>query len=61
MRCAGDWTTAFAKAVGADFDAKEKKGSISDVKVLQPPVGKVLPRVMVDGSASAFRKDIVAS
>lgn len=44
MRCVGDWTNAFAKSVGVDWDAKdigEKDESEGDGAVVAPPVGKV--------------------
>ncbi|KAJ6480710.1 NADPH oxidase [Mycena vitilis] len=48
IRVEGDFTTALAKAVGCDFDSKKGEKS-SDGIVLQPPVNRALPRVMVDG------------
>ena len=53
IRCVGDWTTAFAKALGADFEARPEKGERGSIDagamVVGPPVGKVLPRIMIDG------------
>lgn len=75
-RVAGDWTTAFAKALGCDLDsspkashsgesprddnktkrqttvavsAKEGKLGGGEGKVVELPLHKNLPRVMVDG------------
>ncbi|KAK4685370.1 hypothetical protein P7C73_g4778, partial [Tremellales sp. Uapishka_1] len=56
IRCAGDWTTAFAKALGADFDAKPKMDDFGGT-VIAPPVGRVLPRVMVDGPFGSASED----
>jgi NADPH oxidase len=41
IRCVGDWTTAFAKALGANLDEKATKGNSSEGAVVAPPVGKV--------------------
>ena len=43
IRVVGDFTAAFAKSLGCDFDAKDlpEKG---EGKVVPPPVNKVLPR-----------------
>jgi len=52
IRCIGDWTNEFARAVGADFDTQQNSGVElgSDTgKVITPSVGRVLPRVMIDG------------
>ncbi|CAK5264030.1 unnamed protein product [Mycena citricolor] len=48
VRVEGDWTTAMAEAVGCDFPKKGAKGA-SESKVVPPPMGRALPRVMVDG------------
>ncbi|OCF37561.1 hypothetical protein I316_00687 [Kwoniella heveanensis BCC8398] len=58
IRCVGDWTTAFAKALGADFDAKTtNKEEASGGKVIKSPVNKVLPRVMIDGPFGSASED----
>ncbi|KAJ7261404.1 NADPH oxidase [Mycena haematopus] len=56
IRVEGDFTTAFAKALGCDFGGKgekDKKGDVAGGKVIgtntNPPVNRTLPRVMVDG------------
>lgn len=41
IRCAGDWTTAFAKVLGANVDEKAPKGNVSEGPVVSPLVGKV--------------------
>ncbi|KAJ7627849.1 NADPH oxidase [Mycena polygramma] len=48
IRVEGDFTTALAKAVGCDFDSKKGEKNTDGI-VLQPPVNRALPRVMVDG------------
>ncbi|ORY26889.1 NADPH oxidase [Naematelia encephala] len=61
IRSAGDWTTAFAKALGANFDAKSEKDRTEKEDgggvILSPPVGKVLPRIMVDGPFGSASED----
>jgi NADPH oxidase len=55
IRVEGDFTTAFAKALGCDFGGKGEKGSkdAAGGKVIgtntNPPINRTLPRVMVDG------------
>ncbi|WVQ97829.1 hypothetical protein IAU59_004944 [Kwoniella sp. CBS 9459] len=58
IRCVGDWTTAFAKALGANFDAKpSKEEAAKGGKVIESPVNKVLPRVMIDGPFGSASED----
>ncbi|ODO03125.1 hypothetical protein I350_05970 [Cryptococcus amylolentus CBS 6273] len=57
IRCVGDWTTAFAKSLGANFDAKPSKSDEAGGKVVSPPINKVLPRVMVDGPFGSASED----
>ncbi|KAI9635465.1 ferric reductase NAD binding domain-containing protein [Dioszegia hungarica] len=60
MRCVGDWTNAFAKSVGVDWDAKdigEKDEGEGEGAVVAPPVGKVLPRIMLDGPFGSASED----
>ncbi|KAF8181215.1 NADPH oxidase B [Mycena galopus ATCC 62051] len=47
IRVEGDFTTALAKAVGCDFESK--KGSEGTAAVVNPPINRTLPRIMVDG------------
>ncbi|KAJ7453219.1 ferric reductase NAD binding domain-containing protein, partial [Mycena latifolia] len=47
IRVEGDFTTALAKAVGCDFEAK--KGVEPGSTVVNPSLSRTLPRVMVDG------------
>lgn len=60
----GDFTSALAKAVGCDFDKDKKKGG-DDIggKVVgtaaNPPVNRVLPRVMVDGPFGSASEDFL--
>ncbi|ORX34383.1 ferric reductase NAD binding domain-domain-containing protein [Kockovaella imperatae] len=61
IRVVGDWTTAFAKALGADLgDSQQKKieetGGAREL-VLSPSVGKVLPRIMIDGPFGSASED----
>ena len=57
IRVVGDFTTALAKALGCDFDSKEKGGSKSTGTGTKPPINKVLPRVMVDGPFGSASED----
>jgi len=64
IRVAGDFTSEFAKALGCDFDSKpEKGGEKSGGKVVgtdaNPPVNRVLPRVMVDGPFGSASEDFL--
>jgi len=64
IRCAGDFTSALANAVGCDFDSKGAK-AVSDAggKVIgtntNPPLNRVLPRVMVDGPFGSASEDFL--
>ena len=59
----GDFTSALAKAVGCDFDSKGEKGDVGGAggKVVgtatNPPINRVLPRVMVDGPFGSASED----
>lgn len=60
IRVVGDFTAAFAKALGCDFDSKvskdaEKQGG----RVVPPPVDRVMPRVMVDGPFGSASEDFL--
>ncbi|KAF7986117.1 hypothetical protein HWV62_41557 [Athelia sp. TMB] len=62
IRVVGDFTAALAKAVGCDFDSKsEKDVSQAGGKVVgtssNPPLNRVLPRVMVDGPFGSASED----
>jgi len=64
IRVIGDFTTALAKAVGCDFDAKEDKGDIpAGGKVvgtnINHPRVSTLPRVMVDGPFGSASEDFM--
>jgi len=62
IRVVGDFTSALAKAVGCDFDSKDgKEASTAGGKVVgtatNPPINRVLPRVMVDGPFGSASED----
>jgi len=57
IRVAGDFTTALAKAVGCDFDTKEKSGGTVLGTDTNPPLNRTLPRVMVDGPFGSASED----
>ncbi|KAG9102315.1 hypothetical protein FS749_007198 [Ceratobasidium sp. UAMH 11750] len=63
IRVVGDFTTAFSKALGCDFDAKSKGGEKEKSKVVgtqaNPPINRVLPRVMVDGPFGSASEDFL--
>lgn len=63
IRVAGDWTTAMSKAVGCDFGKKGDKEKDAGGKVIgtntNPPINKVLPRVMVDGPFGSASEDFL--
>jgi len=51
VRVVGDWTRAYAKALGCDTSSKQPKG-------LEPGVNKLLPRVLVDGPFGSASEDV---
>ena len=59
IRVVGDWTNAFAKALGCDFDSKDRPEKGDEGKVVPPPVNRVLPRVMVDGPFGSASEDFL--
>ncbi|KAG6334889.1 hypothetical protein ID866_4198 [Astraeus odoratus] len=64
IRAAGDFTTALAKAVGCDFDSdKVKEVDATGGKVIgtntNPPLNRVLPRVMIDGPFGSASEDFL--
>jgi len=67
IRVAGDFTREFAKALGCDFDKKSDKGEKGEKdpggKVVgtstNPPLNRVLPRVMVDGPFGSASEDFL--
>ncbi|EIW79665.1 NADPH oxidase B [Coniophora puteana RWD-64-598 SS2] len=65
IRVAGDFTTALAKAVGCDFDSKEKVKEVDEAGGVvlgtnsNPPLNRVLPRVMVDGPFGSASEDFL--
>lgn len=64
IRVAGDFTTALAQSLGCDFDSKKDKGADkAGGKVIgtdvNPPVNKILPRIMVDGPFGSASEDFL--
>ncbi|KAL5514066.1 hypothetical protein ACEPAG_2827 [Sanghuangporus baumii] len=59
IRVVGDFTNAFAKALGCDFDSKGAPEKGDDPRVVPPPVNRVLPRVMVDGPFGSASEDFL--
>ncbi|KAG8982476.1 hypothetical protein FRB93_008023 [Tulasnella sp. JGI-2019a] len=66
IRVVGDFTAALAKALGCNFDEKPKKGekgADGGPKIIDtaanPPLNKVLPRVMVDGPFGSASEDFL--
>jgi len=63
IRVTGDFTTALAKVVGCDFDAKKDKGdTLAGGKVVGTninPKVSTLPRVMVDGPFGSASEDFL--
>jgi NADPH oxidase 2 len=62
IRVGGDFTNALAKSVGCDFDMKDEK-AVAGGKVVgtaaNPPINRVLPRVMVDGPFGSASEDFL--
>jgi NADPH oxidase 2 len=62
IRVTGDFTSALAKAVGCDFDKdkeKKEKGAVVVGTATNPPLNRVLPRVMVDGPFGSASEDFL--
>ncbi|KIK61511.1 hypothetical protein GYMLUDRAFT_243674 [Collybiopsis luxurians FD-317 M1] len=61
IRVVGDFTSALAKAVGCNFDSKEKKeaGGIVVGTDANPPLNRVLPRIMIDGPFGSASEDFL--
>jgi NADPH oxidase len=66
IRVVGDFTREFAKTLGCDFDKKggEKgeKGATGGRVVgtdVNPPVNRILPRIMVDGPFGSASEDFL--
>jgi NADPH oxidase len=59
IRVVGDFTTALSKALGCDFDSKDEKTGKQVTGAANPPVNKVLPRVMVDGPFGSASEDFL--
>jgi NADPH oxidase 2 len=73
IRVVGDFTRELSKAVGCDFDTKErgkgdnkgdKKGDLADGgkvvgTISNPPLNRTLPRVMVDGPFGSASEDFL--
>ncbi|KAH8080174.1 NADPH oxidase isoform 2 [Filobasidium floriforme] len=69
IRVEGDWTTAFAKVLGCDFQkkgggykgkSKDKAidlGKSKDAVAVQTPLNRYLPRVMIDGPFGSASED----
>ncbi|GAA5862451.1 hypothetical protein JCM8547_002069 [Rhodosporidiobolus lusitaniae] len=60
IRVVGNWTRSFAEALGCQLPAKGQQSS-KDVgaEVVQPPIGRVLPRIMVDGPYGSASEDVL--
>jgi len=65
IRIVGDFTGALAKALGCDFDDKKKgekgepEGPIVVGTQANPPLNRLLPRVMVDGPFGSASEDFL--
>ena len=68
IRVEGDWTTAFARALGCDFQKKgddkgKSKDNANDVGkskeavTVETPLNRYLPRVMIDGPFGSASED----
>ncbi|KAG8917361.1 hypothetical protein FRC02_003149 [Tulasnella sp. 418] len=64
IRVVGDFTKAFAKALGCDFESKgDKRADKTKSRIIStqanPAINKVLPRVMVDGPFGSASEDFL--
>ncbi|KAJ8519114.1 hypothetical protein ONZ45_g3935 [Pleurotus djamor] len=62
IRVVGDFTKALSKAVGCDFDSKDKDKAAGGKVVgtnTNPPINRTLPRVMVDGPFGSASEDFL--
>lgn len=61
IRCVGDFTKAFAKALGCEFERKGEKGAVVKASPDEESVEtmrKVLPRVYIDGPFGSASEDV---
>jgi NADPH oxidase len=59
VRVVGDFTTALATTLGCDLSTKSKKvEKETGASVVEPPLNKVLPRIMVDGPFGSASEDV---
>ncbi|KAG0145445.1 hypothetical protein CROQUDRAFT_93806 [Cronartium quercuum f. sp. fusiforme G11] len=58
IRCVGDFTNAFAKALGCEFPETDEKSTSSTPAEVKPPTNRVLPRVFVDGPFGSASEDV---
>src|SRR4051794_6460467 len=63
IRVVGGFTSELANALGCDFDKKakdaEKPGGLVIGTAVNPPINRVLPRVMVDGPFGSASEDFL--
>ena len=64
IRVVGDFTRALAEAVGCDFSKKDSKGPKEAGGTVigtaaNPPLNKILPRIMVDGPFGSASEDFL--
>ncbi|KAI0260016.1 NADPH oxidase isoform 2 [Gloeopeniophorella convolvens] len=66
IRVVGDFTRSLAQALGCEFDKKSDRGATGEKgekdaggRVVQPPVNRVLPRIMVDGPFGSASEDFL--
>ncbi|KAG8812631.1 hypothetical protein FRC18_002869 [Serendipita sp. 400] len=62
IRIVGDFTTAFAKALGCELDSKDgNKGEKpkDGTTIVNPPINRTLPRVNVDGPFGSASEDFL--
>ena len=61
IRCVGDFTKAFAKALGCNFEKRGEKGAVIKANPDEESVEtmrKVLPRVYIDGPFGSASEDV---
>lgn len=61
IRCIGDWTNAFAKSLGVDWDTQEKFWDVikEDGAVVTPPMGKVCLRRVEERRDKERREELI--
>jgi hypothetical protein len=65
IRVVGDFTRALSRAVGCDFESARAKGAAPPTggnvvnTITNPPLNRILPRIMIDGPFGTSSEDFL--